>query len=76
MGVEEQVLTQNLRTHVEQLAGEIGERKVFRPRALQAAASYIEDQSEQQGYDHSPPAGSPRNRSMRDSIILIRALFS
>jgi acetylornithine deacetylase/succinyl-diaminopimelate desuccinylase-like protein len=50
MGVEEQALTQNLRTHVEQLAGEIGERNVFRPRALQAAASYIEYQWEQQGY--------------------------
>ena len=50
MGVEEQALTQNLRTHVEQLAGEIGERNVFRPQALQAAASYIEHQWEQQGY--------------------------
>ncbi len=43
-------MTQNLRTHVERLAGEIGERNVFRPRALQAAASYIEYQWEQQGY--------------------------
>jgi Zn-dependent M28 family amino/carboxypeptidase len=50
MGVEEQALTQNLRTHVEQLAGEIGERNVFRPRGLQAAASHIEYQWEQQGY--------------------------
>ena len=50
MSVEEQALTQNLRTHVEQLAGEIGERNVFRPQALQAAASYIEHQWEQQGY--------------------------
>ena len=50
MGVEEQALTQNLRTHVEQLAVEIGERNVFRPRALQAAASYIKYQWEQQSY--------------------------
>jgi hypothetical protein len=50
MGAEEQALTQSLRTHVEQLAGEIGERNIFRPQALQAAASYIERQWEQQGY--------------------------
>ena len=50
MGAEEQVLTQSLRTHVEQLAGEIGERNISRPQALQAAASYIERQWEQQGY--------------------------
>ena len=46
MGAEEQVLTQSLRTHVEQLAGEIGERNISRPQALQAAAAYIERQSE------------------------------
>ena len=40
MGAEEQALTQSLRTHVEQLAGEIGERNIFRPQALQAAASH------------------------------------
>jgi peptidase M28-like protein len=50
MGTEEQTLTQGLRTHVEQLAGEIGERNIFRPQALQAAASYIKHQWEQQGY--------------------------
>jgi Zn-dependent M28 family amino/carboxypeptidase len=50
MGTEEQTLTQGLRIHVEQLAGEIGERGIFRPQALQAAASYIEHQWEQQGY--------------------------
>jgi peptidase M28-like protein len=38
------------RTHVDHLAGEIGERNVFRPTALQAAASYIEHEWEQQGY--------------------------
>ena len=50
MGTEEQELTQRLRTHVEQLAGEIGERNVFHPTALQAAASYIEHEWERQGY--------------------------
>ncbi len=47
---EAQASMQNLRAHVEQLAGEIGERNIYHPRALQAAASYIERQWEQQGY--------------------------
>jgi Peptidase family M28 len=50
MGSEEQALTRHLRMHVEQLAGKIGERNVFCPTALQAAASYIEHEWEQQGY--------------------------
>ena len=56
MGDEEQALAQRLRTHVEQLAGEIGERNIFRPQALHAAASYIERQWEQQGYAVERPA--------------------
>lgn len=39
-----------LRAHVEQLAGAIGERNVFRPRALAAARRYIEQAFEGQGY--------------------------
>ncbi|KAF0133334.1 MAG: aminopeptidase [Methylocystaceae bacterium] len=50
METEAQASMQNLRAHVEQLAGEIGERNVHHSRALQAAASYIERQWEQQGY--------------------------
>jgi hypothetical protein len=50
MKTEAQASMQNLRAHVEQLAGEIGERNIYYPRALQAAASYIERQWEQQGY--------------------------
>jgi Zn-dependent M28 family amino/carboxypeptidase len=50
MGSEEQALTRRLRMHVDQLAGKIGERNVFCPTALQAAASYIEHEWEQQGY--------------------------
>lgn len=49
MGNEEQAPAQRLRMHVEQLAGEIGERNVFRLRALQAAA-YIGRQFEEHGY--------------------------
>ena len=50
MGTEEQALTQSLRQHVEQLAGEIGERNIHHPQSLQAAASYIERHWEEQGY--------------------------
>ncbi len=39
-----------LKYHVRRLAGEIGERNVFRPRALAAAASYIEVVWREQGY--------------------------
>jgi Zn-dependent M28 family amino/carboxypeptidase len=35
------ILRDNLQHHVEQLAGEIGERNVFRPEALHATADYI-----------------------------------
>jgi len=40
-----------LRAHVQALAGEIGERNVFRPAALARAADYIEGQWRQQGYE-------------------------
>ncbi len=42
MSNDEQALTCRLRAHVEQLAGEIGERNVFAPEALERAAAYIE----------------------------------
>jgi Peptidase family M28 len=50
MGSEEQALAPRLQKHVEELAGKIGERNVFCPAALQAAASYIEHEWQQQGY--------------------------
>lgn len=43
-------LAERLRRHVYKLAGEIGERNVFRPTALHAAADYIRSQWEAQGY--------------------------
>jgi hypothetical protein len=39
---QEQHLRDRLRRHVERLAGEIGERNLFRPSALEAAAAYVE----------------------------------
>ena len=50
MESQELATAQNLRAHVERLAGEIGERNVFRPEALQVAAEYIERQWRRQGY--------------------------
>ncbi|MEW5943764.1 MAG: M28 family peptidase [Pseudomonadota bacterium] len=44
------VAPEELEAHVKALAGEIGERNVFRPQALQAAADYIEGQWRSQGY--------------------------
>ena len=40
-----------LERHVDELAREIGERNVFRPRALAAAADYIQSIWEAQGYE-------------------------
>jgi len=46
----ENVLITRLRSHVERLAGEIGERNVFVPAALARAAGYIEDEWAALGY--------------------------
>ena len=43
-----------LRAHVEALAGEIGERNVFRPRALADAADFIANEWRRQGYEGVP----------------------
>jgi Zn-dependent M28 family amino/carboxypeptidase len=43
-------LTERLRLHVHRLAGEIGERNVFRAPVLQAAADYIRGEWQAQGY--------------------------
>src|SRR5438552_568316 len=43
-------LLQNLRTHVDRLAGLIGSRHVGRPSALSAAATLIERELTQSGY--------------------------
>jgi len=42
------------RTCVQRLAGDIGERNVFRPRALQAAAEFIGAEWRAQGYEVIP----------------------
>lgn len=45
------LLAQRLRAHVEKLAGEIGERNVYRPAALHAAADYIRASWRQLGFE-------------------------
>jgi Zn-dependent M28 family amino/carboxypeptidase len=40
-----------LRAHVTKLAGDIGERNVFRPQALRRASAYIEQTWQAQGYN-------------------------
>jgi Zn-dependent M28 family amino/carboxypeptidase len=47
------ITPQQLRSHVEELAGAIGEHNIFHPEALQAAADYIDDQWRRQGYSVS-----------------------
>ena len=46
-----QVEKARLEQHVIALAGEIGERNVFRPKALATAADYIQGSWEGQGYE-------------------------
>ncbi len=53
-------LAERLQAHVGELAGEIGERNVFRPHALHAAADYLRAQWASQGYrvvSHSGTGG-------------------
>lgn len=47
-------LANRLRSHVSEFAGKIGERNVFRPEALHAAADYIRAQWLSQGYQVVP----------------------
>lgn len=44
-------LADRLHEHVNRLAGVIGERNVWRPQALHAAADYIREEWRKQGYD-------------------------
>jgi Zn-dependent M28 family amino/carboxypeptidase len=48
------VSPERLRAHVTALSAEIGERNVFRPAALQAAADYITEAWRRQGYQVVP----------------------
>jgi len=47
---KEQLIHDNLKRHVAALAGSIGERNVWRPGAMAAAAGYIQERFEDAGY--------------------------
>jgi Zn-dependent M28 family amino/carboxypeptidase len=47
---KEQLIHDNMKRHVEELAGRIGERNVWRPEAMAAAAGYIRNTLEDTGY--------------------------
>jgi Zn-dependent M28 family amino/carboxypeptidase len=47
---QEAVIRENLKQHVSMLAGQIGERNVWHPAALESAAGYIKDGLEVSGY--------------------------
>jgi Zn-dependent M28 family amino/carboxypeptidase len=51
LSAEEQLIHDKLRRHVEALAERIGERNVWHPEALAAAARYIRDKLEDSGYE-------------------------
>jgi Zn-dependent M28 family amino/carboxypeptidase len=69
--VEEADLSARLRAHVEKLGGEIGERNVYRPHALEAAAAYVESQFRALGYQTGSQeysAGGPTVRNIDVSV--------
>ena len=47
---EELIMMRRLQAHVQKLAGDIGERNVLRPAALDDAALYVEAEWSRQGY--------------------------
>ena len=54
MALTGQISAKRLEEHVVKLANEIGERNVFKPQALHAAADYISAAWRQQGYQATP----------------------
>lgn len=46
-----EISVERLKTHVYKLAGEIGQRNIFHPQALDAAAHYITEEWHKQGYE-------------------------
>jgi Zn-dependent M28 family amino/carboxypeptidase len=68
---EEARLRDSLRSHVELLAGEIGERTVFCPRKLEAAAEWIEGQLRGFGYPVEREEFEARGTSCRNLVAQI-----
>ncbi|MCC9600953.1 M28 family peptidase [Stieleria sp. JC731] len=52
MSISQDSIEQNLRQHVDRLAGLIGPRTLSQPKTIQATIGYIEGQWAEMGYDH------------------------
>lgn len=89
LGAGERATEAGLRRHVQALAGDIGERNMWRPQALAAAAAYIEGELSALGYRVasrpyrvSSPRGEVRNleieipgRRRPEEIVLLGAHY-
>lgn len=85
--VTTEIATARLAAHVRELSDTIGERNVFRPQALHAAAAYITQEWQQQGYTVTPQTYdvsgvacsnlevTRRGSTRPDEIILIGAHY-
>jgi Zn-dependent M28 family amino/carboxypeptidase len=61
---KEQRIQDNLKRHIEELAGRIGERNVWRPEAMAAAAGYIRMTLEETGYVVSVQSFTSRGQTV------------
>ncbi len=74
LSADEEATRKDLETHVRTLAGSIGERNYTRPRALEAAAEYLEGELERLGYDASSQPFTVRGQSFRNLELVIRGV--
>jgi Zn-dependent M28 family amino/carboxypeptidase len=71
-GEEELRLETELRAHVQMLAGTIGQRNVFHPAALEAAANYIRDEFARNGLQVTEQAFESEGSRVRNLFAEIR----
>ena len=63
---KEQLIHDNLKRHVTELAGRVGERNVWRPEAMTAAAGYIRKTLEDSGYEVNAQSFSSRGQTVNN----------
>jgi Zn-dependent M28 family amino/carboxypeptidase len=68
----ERVLQDRLRGHVEEFAGRIGERSLRRPRALEAAARYVEEALSAAGLEPRPEPFTVNGEAVRNVVAETR----
>lgn len=66
LDTRERQIHDNLRRHVQRLAGEIGERNVWHPEAMTAAAGYIEQTLAAAGYTVNSQSFTSRDTTVRN----------